>query len=109
LLFFADEQIPNKTPEEVAFRDFNNANQETFMRCLDRVDWFNILNDREDLNELFANFLSEYTKHYETCFPFKRVKRNNQIPKTPWISSGLRVSVRGKKSYIGNLLISQIQ
>jgi hypothetical protein len=106
---FADEQIPNKTPEEVAFRDFNNANQETFMRCLDRVDWFNILNDREDLNELFANFLSEHTKHYETCFPFKRVKRNNQIPKTPWISSGLLVSVRKKIGYIGNLLISQIQ
>ena len=60
---FADEQIPNKTPEEVAFRDFNNANQETFMRCLDRVDCFNILNDCEDPNESFANFLSEYTKH----------------------------------------------
>jgi hypothetical protein len=29
---FADEKIPNKTPEEVAFRDFNNAIQETFMR-----------------------------------------------------------------------------
>ena len=106
---FADEQIPNKTPEEVAFRDFNNANQETFMRCLDRVDCFNILNDREDPNESFANFLSEYTKHFETCFPFKRVRRNNQIPKTPWRSSGPLVSVRKKIGYIGNLLISQIQ
>ena len=105
---FADEQIPNKTPE-VAFRDFNNTNQETFMRCLDRVDWFNILKNREDPNESFANFLSEYTKHFETCFPFKGVKRNNQIPKTPWISSGLLVSVRKKIGYIGNLLISQIQ
>ena len=100
--------MSKKTLEEVAFRNFSNVNQETFARRLNQVDWSNAMNDSGDPNESFSNFLSEYNSHFEACFPLKKVKRNNQVPQTPWISYGLLVSVRKKNiSYTNNLLASQ--
>ena len=75
--------MSKKTPEEVVFRNFSNVNQETFAKRLNQVDWTNVMNDRDDPNESFSNFLSEYTSHFEACLPFKKVKQNNQIPQTP--------------------------
>ena len=96
IAFFTNEVMSKKTPEEVTFRNFSNPNQETFARRLSEVDWSNIFNDCDDLNESCTNFLSEYTTHFEACFPLKKAKRNNLIPKTPWISNGLLVSIRKK-------------
>ena len=101
---FANEVMSKKTPEEVVFRNFSNVNQETFARHL---DWTNVMNDSGDLNKSFSNFLSEYTSHFEACFTLKKVKRNNQIPQTPWISYDLLVSVRKKNKFTNNLLASQ--
>ena len=72
--------MSKKPPEEVVFRNFSNVNQETFARRLNQLYWTNVMNDSGDPNESFLNFLSEYTSHFEACFPLKKVKRNNQIP-----------------------------
>ena len=103
---FANEVMSKKTPEEVVFRNFSNVNQETFARRLNQVDWTNVLNDSGGPNESFSNFLSEYNSHFEACFPLKKVKRNKQIPQTPWISYGLLVSVR-KKNKLYKQLVSK--
>ena len=103
---FANEVMSKTTPEEVVFRNFSNVNQETFARRLNQVDWTNVLNDSGGPNESFSNFLSEYNSHFESCFPLKKVKRNKQIPQTPWISYGLLVSVR-KKNKLYKQLVSK--
>ena len=59
------------------------------------------------LTTYLITFLSEYSKHFETCFPFKTIKGNNfNKIRTPWISKGLLVSTRKKnrlyKKFINN-------
>ena len=64
--------MSKKIVEEVAFRNFSNLNEETFARRLNQVDWTNVMNDCGDPDESFSNFLSEYTSHFEACFPLKK-------------------------------------
>ena len=46
---------------------------------------------------VYNGFVSEYNRHLEECFPLKIYKPNSyNKPKTPWVTTGLLVSVRKK-------------
>jgi hypothetical protein len=80
-----------------------------FQTALSQVNWSSVLIG-EDPNGLYNDFVSEYNRHLEECFPLKMYKPNSyNKPKTPWISKALLVSVRKKnklyKKYMTNSTI----
>jgi hypothetical protein len=54
---------------------------------------------------MFEIFVSEYSRHFEDCFPLKTIKHNNpKKSKSPWITKGLLASVRKKNRLYKKLL-----
>jgi hypothetical protein len=55
---------------------------------------------------MFEIFVSEYSRHFEDCFPLKTIKHNNpkKIKISMDITKGLLASVRKKKRLYNKLL-----
>ena len=56
---------------------------------------------------IYDSFAAEYYRHFEDCFPIKMIRRgSSKRTNTPWITKGLRTSVRTKhklyKKYLAN-------
>lgn len=98
---------PTRRGNEVIYkRDYAERNLLKFQTALSQVNWSSVLIG-EDPNGLYNDFVSEYNRHLEECFPLKMYKPNSyNKPKTPWISKALLVSVRKKnklyKKYMTN-------
>ena len=67
-----------------------------FRELLSQVDWTNIY-ITTDANESYNAFISKYTRQFEFCFRLKRTTRKQlDRLKTPWLTKGLRKSIKHK-------------
>ena len=77
-------------------RTFNDDNLHKFNENLSNAKWSSFRN-MEDPNEAYNDFIEEYSRIYNTCFPLK-VLKGKQVNKffSPWLSPGLLKSVNKK-------------
>ena len=104
--YFKKDSPTRRESEVIYKRDYAERILLKFQTALSQVNWSSVLIG-EDPNDLYNDFVSEYNRHLEDCFPLKIYKPNfYNKPKTPWISKGLLVSVRNKiklyKKYMTN-------
>ena len=82
--------------ENKAFtRKFTDENLRKFNENVSNTNWSSLLD--EDPNIAYNNFIDEYSRIYNACFPLKAIKgklRNNRS--SPWISPGLLKSISKK-------------
>ena len=100
---FNNEKLPYTKTLKTNTRDYNDTNFNNFQSCLWQVNWSSILT-HQDPNEMFEIFVSEYSRHFEDCFPLKTKHNNPKKPKSLWITKGLLASVRKKNRLYKKLL-----
>jgi hypothetical protein len=50
-------------------RKFNNANTEAFKKAINNLSWKNIINETNDPEKAYKEFLEMFSEVYETNFP----------------------------------------
>lgn len=75
---------------------FNINNLNNFNESLSNTDCSKLLN-KEGPNESYNNFISEYSKSFESCFPLKVIggKQMNKS-RSSWLTPGLLKSINRK-------------
>lgn len=87
-----EKKIPSRS------RAINDINLEKFNEILLNTNWSLLINE-DDPNEAYNNFISEFSRICEVCFPLKIIK-GKQMNKfySPWLSRGLLKSISKKNS-----------
>ena len=97
-LISPDEKL-NVEPETKGTRDFSDKNIDKFRNKLGDVNW-NLLLEEKDGEAAFNTFYTTFLDIYEQSFPYRKRRTNYQCRK-PWLSFGLRNSIKHKnKLYI---------
>ena len=104
--YFRDENRPHNRTKKLFKRSFNVSNLNNFNESLSNTDWSKLL-DEEDPNKSYNNFISEYSKSFESCFPLKVIK-GKQMNKfrCPWLTPGLLKSINRKNRLYKKLIKS---
>ena len=77
-------------------RDFSNFSIDSFNDDLSYVNWNALFaNDSRDVNSVFSSFYNKFNKLINKHAPMK-TKRKAKLLSKPWITKGLRISVRIK-------------
>ena len=81
-------------------RDFSNFSSDSFNDDLSKVNWNALfVNDSRDVNSVFSSFYNKCNKLINKHVPMKTIsKRKAKLLSKPWITKGLRSSVRIKKT-----------
>ena len=89
-------QTPTRDQDNKAFTGrFIDENLRKFNENVSNTNWSSFLD--EDPNMTYNNFIDEYSRIYNPCFPLKAIKGkllNNRS--SPWISPGLLKSINKK-------------
>ena len=97
--YFDNETLTRRREEKISSHAINNIlNLEKFNEILSNTNWSSLINE-DDPNEAYNNFISEFSRIYEVCFPLKIIK-GKQMNKiySPWLSRGLLKSINKKNS-----------
>lgn len=83
-------------------RDFSNFSSDGFDDDLSNVNWNALFaNDSRDVNSVFSPFYNKFNALINKRAPMKTKmkisKRKAKLLSKPWITKGLRISVRIKK------------
>lgn len=94
--YFASETLTRKKEKKILTRVINATSLEKFNETLSKTNW-SLLILGDDPNKAYNDFISEYCKIYEACFPLKVIK-GKQMNKSysPWLSRGLLKSINEK-------------
>lgn len=85
----------NSTEDYQVVRDINQDNIDSFKTTMENVDWHYIY-EISDPEKSYEYFIDEFSRHYNNCFPFKRIKKNKFSPRKPWMTQGLFKSIKRK-------------
>jgi hypothetical protein len=79
-------------------RDFCDNNIQDFNIGLSLETWENVFDDSEgtDVNQIFNNFHNTFLRIFYSSFPKKKV-RISQERHSPWLTKGLRISIKHKR------------
>ena len=85
--------------KNLKMRDFSNFSSDGFNDDLSNVNWNALFaNDSRDVNSVFSSFYNKFNKLINKRAPMKTIsKRKAKLLSKPWITKGLRISVRIKK------------
>ena len=86
-------------------RDFSRFSADCFNDDLSQADWNAILqNGTNDANKLFSSFYNTFNKIVNKHAPMKTIshRKAKQLSK-PWITKGIRSSIKIKTSYISQV------
>ena len=109
--YFGNETMTHRREKEIFTRDINAINLEKLNENLSNTNWSLIIKEN-DPNEPYNDFISEFYRIYEVCFPLKVIK-GKQMNKfySPWLSRGLLKSINKKnrlyKKFIQSPTISR--
>ena len=94
--YFDDATLTRSTERKIVMRTFKDDYLHKFNENLSNAKWSSFRN-MEDPNEAYNDFIEEYSRIYNTCFPLK-VLKGKQVNKffSPWLSPGLLKSVNKK-------------
>jgi hypothetical protein len=78
-------------------RNYSNFNDELLEADVSNIDWYNVLPNDNNVNNLFQSFHSEILKVVDRHAPVTRISRNEvKTMSKPWITSGIRKSIKRK-------------
>ena len=79
-------------------RDFSNFSSDGLNDDLSNVNWNALfVNDSRDVNSAFSSFFNKFNKLINKHAPMKTIsKRKAKLLSKPWVTKGLRISVRMK-------------
>lgn len=94
--YFGSETLTRKKEKKILTRVINATSLEKFNETLSKTNW-SLLILGDDPNKAYNDFISEYCRIYEACFPLKVIK-GKQMNKSysPWLSRGLLKSINEK-------------
>ena len=98
LLTINDVDLELQNHNSHIIRNINKYSIEEFQTRLSYESWDNMFsyNGNMDIDSLFNSFLNDYLKIFYTSFPScKIIKRSNN---NSWITPGIRISCRHKRS-----------
>ena len=72
----------------IQFRDHNDASKTSFEEKLSQFNWNSI--ESENLNEFYANFISNINRIYVECFPLKTKYVTKKHFKNPWYNAEVK-------------------
>ena len=107
ILYDTSDHLPNflivkklcSLPSKLKFfkRDYTNFDQSQFIGDISAIDWTNILPNCSDVNDMFGLFYSNLNNIVDKLAPLKQLsKEQTKISCKPWITKGLRTSIRKK-------------
>jgi len=104
--YFDNETQTRRREKKIPSRTINVINLEKFNKILSNTNWSLFINE-DDPNKDYNNFISEFSRIYEVCFPLKIIK-GKQMNKsyTPWLSRGLLKSINKKNRLYKKLVRS---
>ncbi len=70
-------------------------NINNFINKIGYTNWEQILNTY-DPHKAFEMFLYFFLDNFQQCFPVKKVKVNNKYNRSPYITTGLKTSIKEK-------------
>ena len=78
-------------------RDYSNFKQDSFINEVSDIDWTEILPQTNNVDEIFTSFYTKINSIIDKHVPLKQLsKRESIIKSKPWITKGLRISVKKK-------------
>lgn len=108
ILYDISDHLPNflimnkfcTLPSNLKFfkRDYTNFDQRQSVSDISAIDWTTILSRCSDVDDMFDSFYSNLNKIVDKHVPLKQLsKKEIKISCKPWITKGLRTSIRKKK------------
>ena len=81
-------------------RDYSKFNQQLFVNDISSVDWTTILPQRTDVDDIFEAFYSELNRIVNVHVPLRKLSnREVKLNAKPWITKGIRISIRKKNKF----------
>ena len=81
-------------------RDYSKFNQQLFVNDISSVDWTTILPQRTDVDDIFEAFYSELNRIVNVHAPLRKLSnRDVKLNAKPWITKGIRISIRKKNKF----------
>ena len=104
--YFVNEALICRREKKILSRAINNTNLEKFNENLSNTNWSSFIKEG-DPNEAFNNFISEFSRIYDVCFPLKVIKgkQKNKF-NSPWLTRGLLKSINKKNRLYKKLVRS---
>lgn len=97
LNFSVENKKQNQKAIYISKRDYSPDNIKIFKTCLKGLSFSEVLLEK-DLNKAFDIFHEMIQLFYKLCFPKVKVKIQNNTNRNNWITSGLRLSCRTKRT-----------
>ena len=96
-VFYIDNTVCKaESEEQILKRIYSSQNINKFMDALDTQDWTQVISCN-DAQQSYTLFHTQFSLLYENCFPKRVIKRNYKNRK-PWLTEGLKKSIRIKNS-----------
>jgi hypothetical protein len=100
-----DEFIVDSTPVPVKLvRTINESNINNYNQRLSAENWDSVYTSG-DIDECFNMFHDKFTDLYNSCFPFKHVRKKQQRINKPWITPSILKSINKKHKLYKQSLI----
>lgn len=104
VFFIRFRDSPQHKPQEVILvRDKNQNNVDKFKEQLEDINW-SLIEGYDDPHKAYNGFLKKYSETYNACFPLRKVKAKLRFIRKPWISTGLRNSIKRKNKLYRSIL-----
>ena len=85
----------NEDHKVITYRVFNDQCDQNFKYKIENHDW-NILHEIVGVNESFEYFNNVLSNYFNECYPVKTKRIKNNSIKSPWITTGLKESIKIK-------------
>lgn len=76
-------------------RNYSNGNIKDFINNIKRVNWEQTLNTHDPCNA-FEIFLKLFNDVFQLCFPVQEIKVTNKYCKSPYVTNGIKNSIKEK-------------
>ena len=87
--------IKSLSTDIIYYRDISNKSLFEFSLKLSQTNWGQIITNKSDVNEAYAEFINYFNEIYNNIFPVKH-KRCKQKTFKPWLTKGILKSIRKK-------------
>ena len=89
-------------------RDYSNFNEENLLHDVQLIDWEDVLPVTDDVNLIFDSFHAKISEIIEIHVPLRKLsKRQVRLLAKPWITKGIRLSIRKKNNLYKQYLRSK--
>ena len=93
--YFSGKTLTRDGENKVFIHKITDENLRKFNKNVSKTNWVSFLD--EDPNEAYNNFIDEYSRVYNVCFPLKDIKgKLLKNCSSPWITPGLLTTINKK-------------